>query len=314
MRWLRWIGIALGIILFAWALRTVGWEPVWAQIRSLRWGLLLIVAYYAVIIGLDTWGWRYSFHKKWESKWATLFLARMAGEAVNYVTPAWVAGEPIKAYLLKRRYGVPVSEGLSSVVVAKTTLAGALLIFSVLGLVLAGASGLLPDSLVKISLNVLLGLTLLVGLFLMAQRWGLIRRAVAVTRKKSLQGLRIDGRIRRFYRSQKGRLGLSVLFHFLGWVAGAAEVWLMLHLMGIPITLTEAWVIESLWQLLKAGAFFIPAGVGVQEGGIILIFMALGFPLPAGLAMAVIRRIRELVWAGAGWAVLTGYEYRFSKT
>jgi hypothetical protein len=59
----------------------------------------------------------------------------MAGEAVNSVTPtATLGGEPVKAHLL-RAYGVPLSDGLASIVVAKTALTIAQSMFTALGFV-----------------------------------------------------------------------------------------------------------------------------------------------------------------------------------
>ena len=51
-----------------------------------------------------------------------LLTIRTAGEVVNMTTPtAYMGGEPLKAYLLKK-YNVPIAEGAASVVIAKTTL------------------------------------------------------------------------------------------------------------------------------------------------------------------------------------------------
>ena len=323
MRWVRRIGIVVGVALLAWAVAAVGWPAIWQELRRLGWRLAAVLMFYLVIFGLDTWGWRYAFTRHPKAPWGTLFLARLAGEAVNYVTPfAWVGGEPVKAYLLRQSHGVPMREGISSVVIAKTTLAVGLLLFALSGIGLAVWQAKLSAVLARASWGVFVGLSILMGLFIVAQRWGLFRRVGPQVRRvvgshivssTGVRGREIDVTIRRFYRSQRGRLALSVGFHFLGWVAGAAEVWFILQCLGIPITLAQAWIIESLWQLLKAGAFLIPAGLGAQEGGILLICVALGLSLPSGLAMALVRRIRELFWTAVGLAVWSRYEYAFAK-
>jgi glycosyltransferase 2 family protein len=61
---------------------------------------------------------------------------------------------------------------------------------------------------------------------------------------------------------------------------------------GRAVGLTEAVVIESLIQAVSSAAFFVPGGLGVQEGGFVLIGGALGstrrpawrLPAPAGSA------------------------------
>ena len=63
----------------------------------------------------------------------SLFMAKLAGEAVNQLTPlANIGGEPLKAYLLKRQS--PASRGLASVVINKMAQIITGLIFTAMGL------------------------------------------------------------------------------------------------------------------------------------------------------------------------------------
>jgi hypothetical protein len=53
----------------------------------------------------------------------------MAGETANVTPPAaYIGGEPLKAYWLKR-YGVSMVEGVASVITAKTTMTLAQVLF-----------------------------------------------------------------------------------------------------------------------------------------------------------------------------------------
>jgi glycosyltransferase 2 family protein len=54
-------------------------------------------------------------------------------------------------------------------------------------------------------------------------------------------------------------------------------------------------VIESLIQAVSSAAFFVPGGLGVQEGGFVLIGGALGLEPATCLALAGARRIRDLL-------------------
>lgn len=313
---IRFFGAAVGLGLLGWIISTVGWTAIAAELQRLGWWIVPILLFYMVIFGLDTWGWRFALGRRHVMPWRSLFLARLAGEAANYVTPlASMGGEPVKAYLLRRHHGIPMAEGIGSVVIAKTTLTIGLLLFAICGAALASWQGSQARTLVWLSWLVTFGLSLGVALFVLAQRAGLFRRVATMARGAfgarfplhGRHGHAIDHSIQRFYRSQPRRVALSVLFHFLGWVAGVAEVWFILQILGIPVTVIQAWIIESLWQLLKAGAFLIPGAIGAQEGGILLIFLSLGLSSPAGVALGLIRRIRELVWAAAGLIVWSGY-------
>ena len=98
MKRFRWLGLAAGIAIFIWVLRGADLPVVWAQISNLHWRFGIILLFYIVIFGLDTLGWRYALlpHAQRRIPWIRLFRTRLAGEAVNYVTPtAWVGGEPV---------------------------------------------------------------------------------------------------------------------------------------------------------------------------------------------------------------------------
>lgn len=86
-------------------------------------GLTIILLPSILIYGLDTLGWRFTLVQYSSCvPFSRLFLIRMAGEAVNLTTPtAYLGGEPVKSYLL-RRYDVPLTDAIASVVTSKTTM------------------------------------------------------------------------------------------------------------------------------------------------------------------------------------------------
>jgi hypothetical protein len=93
-------------------------------------------------------------------------------------------------------------------------------------------------------------------------------------------------------------------FFFIGWAAGAIEVYLILLFLGIPVTVERALAIEVLSATIDAVLFFVPGKVGTQEGGKVLIFSMLGLEAAKGLSLGILRRMRELIWAGIGLLVL----------
>ena len=109
-----------------------------------------------------------------------------------------------------------------------------------------------------------------------------------------------DGAILRFYRQSPASIIRSFLFHFLGWLAGAAEVFLIFKLLHLPISIPAAFCLEALWVLLRSGAFMIPASLGASEGFMILVCTGLGISSVIGLTVGLIRRVREMVWMGLG--------------
>ena len=70
----------------------------------------------------------------------------------------------------------------------------------------------------------------------------------------------------------------------------------MLVLLGAPVSLLTALVIEAGATGVRAVGFLIPGSIGVFEGGLVGIFALLGLESSTGLAFGVARRFREGVW------------------
>jgi hypothetical protein len=89
-----------------------------------------------------------------------------------------------------------------------------------------------------------------------------------------------------------------------GWAVGAAEIYLILLLVGASVDWPTALALETGSVFIDGMLFFVPAKVGTQEGGKVVLFAALGLDPARGLTVGVVRRIRELVYAGIGLVAL----------
>src|SRR3989442_12691993 len=76
----------------------------------------------------------------------------------------------------------------------------------------------------------------------------------------------------------------------LGWLASAAEVWVVLRLLGTSISQTDALIVEGLAQPIRATSILVPGAVGTQEGGGVALCSWLGIPPATGLALWLGRR------------------------
>lgn len=153
-----------------------------------------------------------------------------------------------------------------------------------------------------------------VALFLRVQRrHGLfesIARLIALaTRNKELPGIddsrRLDCRIQALYRDPVALLRTAV-WQAAGLVAGAAELWFALYLLGYTQNALAALFLESLAQAIQAVSFFVPAGLGVQEGGFMFLGSVLGLPPDVSLALSLARRLRQL---GFGIPALISWQW-----
>ena len=283
-----------------------------ASLRQMSWRLLIVLAFpFAVVNLLDTLGWRFAFRRD-DVPLRTLFSARLAGEAFNLTTPtASVGGEAVKVWLV-RRY-VSYDESFPSVIVAKTTITIAQGLLLLVGLSCAWL--LLPhDSQVLRAMGWLLVVEVLaVAMFVLAQVSGALGgggRALArvpwLARVSARLG-RVGDSLAQFYRTEPARLTLSILFHFLGWLAGALEAWLILNLLGVEVSLVTATVIEAFSTGIRFATFMVPSSLGVLEGGLVAVFAALGLGASLGMSFSLVRRLREATWIGVGFVALAAH-------
>jgi putative membrane protein len=284
-------------------------EAILQSIRQLSWRLLIVIAFpFTLVHILDTLGWRFAFRTD-RVPFGTLFSARLAGEAFNLTTPtASVGGEPVKAWLIRSH--VPLDASVPSVIVAKTTITAAQGLLLIVGLPCAWV--LLPhDSpLLHVMLWLLVFEVLAVAAFVVFQMGGVLHHGGRLARRVPLLARlasrlnRLDDSLAAFYRREPLRLALSTLFHFLGWLVGAVEVWVALHLLGIEISLIAALLVEAFSTAVRFATFMVPASIGAVEGGHVAMFAALGLGATTGLSFSIVRRIREATWICVGFLAL----------
>ncbi len=99
---------------------------------------------------------------------------------------------------------------------------------------------------------------------------------------------------------RRGALLAAMAWHTISWVLGAVEIALVLGLMGHPVSLADAIVIEALAQALRNLGILLPGAFAVQEGAIIGAAALVGVPPGAALAAALVRRAREVAFSLPG--------------
>jgi putative membrane protein len=103
----------------------------------------------------------------------------------------------------------------------------------------------------------------------------------------------VQAGIRKIYRHHRRILAGAVL-HLAGWVVGAGEAWVGLWFMGHALLWSDALILESLAFALRTAAFVVPARLGVQEGGYVVLGALFGLSPEVALALSLLKRAREL--------------------
>ena len=310
-----------GLALFIWSLKFVDISRVFDLIGNIGFGFVLIMLVYGFVTYLDAISWHYNFTPEIARRFSSLKLwrIRQIGEAYNILTPlGTMGGEPVKAQLLKDHHHLTFKQGLASIVITRTTFLTALIIFFIPGIYLIQTSQILTLEFKSVSMAGMIIFTILIFLFFLFQITGMLgvlaSWAAKVFKKNKEEGFlgqlsELNVLMSKFYKDYRERTYLSILYAFIGWVVGLGELYLTLYFLGYDPSLQELWIIEALVQLVRVGSFYIPLSLGAQEGGLILIFVALGMSADLGLTVSFVRRIKEMIWVSAG--LLLGWSLAF---
>ena len=312
-----------GLALFGVVLHQTDLAEVWHHVRRLGLAeITIIILVYCGSFLADVASWLLTFPSaKVTLRWLRrLWLIQMFGNALNMVTPlASFGGEPVKAVLLNRHYGVGYREATATLVLAQTIGAIGLLIFLMTSFLLLLATAALPASYRLTAGIALTILAALVAVFFLMQRHRFVSRAGAwMGRGKfgdraqhALQVIQdVEGHLIDFYLRNRMRFAMAVILALINWIFGAVEIYIMLAFLGHAVSFADAWMIEGGILLVRTALFFVPANIGTQEGTFLLVCGAITGAPALGIAAAFIRRFRELLWTFLGLAIGWRFSYR----
>lgn len=244
--------------------------------------------------------------------WHRAFRFRLVREGVNTLLPvAGVGGELVAVRLLVRRGMAPSHAG------AATTLDFTTEVVALPVLLLCAACALLAMGGHRDVLPWLWGglgmFGLGMGALVLAQRAGLLRLVEAALRRFAPASLRVDGLHDRIALISRDRRAVAAAFglHLLSWSLGTFETWLAFWALGRPVSLAQAFVIESVGMAARGAGSAVPGSLGVQEGGFVLGAGLFGIPPEGALALSALKRLREVSVGVVGlglwqWAEMRG--------
>ena len=301
-----------GIALLGWMVGQVGLRDLLASFQIV--GFWLVPFFLLEIIPdlLHTAGWAACFqgYQRRLRLWQ-LYGIRLAGNAINQVTPtATLGGEVVKVLLLQPT--LPRAQVTAAVVIDKASITLAQMFYLAFGLVYT--MGHLPlSSELQWALSLTIGLISL-GLlgFVAFQRYGLLSKLVSqVCRLKytprklhqlSQHLAPLDAQLMAYYTAHPWRFGGSLLWHFVAFVCAGSKTYILLRLLlgyqapGWFEALMVAMAVAALDQMF----FLVPARLGTLEGARVLVLSAVGIPQVFGLTFGLIARLESLCWNGIG--------------
>lgn len=305
----------LGLVLLAVMVRSVGSDEVRRGVSSVGLWFVAIVALGGIRFAARALSWMACAEDEpGRLRFGDAFAAVLSADALGNLTPlGLLASEPAKVLLVRRR--LSTAAGISSVAADNVFYTLSVLLVISLGTIVFLRRAVLPDAL-RIGADIVLAV---VAAAVVAAAWAARRRPAILSRAAALLG-RFGGRFQlaperlvdieqRFYAllawpaERLARIaGWQVLFH----VGAVAEVYITLRALagGGSVSLLDAFLLESAGRLIVVAFKFIPFRLGVDEAGSALVARLLGLEPTAGVTLALVRKIRILVWNAVGAALL----------
>ncbi len=298
----RTLIVLVGIGAVAYLLAAHGVDQVFRALQLAGWsGLTALTLMHSVSTLLCALAWWWLLRAFSRARWQTFLWVRWLRDGLGAVVPVMpVSGELIGMRLLAMRGVALADAGTVADLTAELLTQAA---FAATGLALLHHSR--PHAPYQAWIAAGIGLMALQYFgFLLAQKKGLFRLIQHPFDWLTKRGRRqvnsaeddapLHERVLRVYRQHTAFYGCLAL-HFVAWIITGLEMWVGLWFMGQPRSVADVLILESLVYAIRASTFFIPLGAGVQEGGYVLIGALLGIDATVALAVALLKRGRDLL-------------------
>ena len=302
----------VGVALLVWQIRDVGGvHEVRRGLASVGVGFAAVLLFSFLRFVMRAVAWRALLGEP--APLSSAIAATLSGDALGNVTPfGLAASEPAKAFYLgrhlepRRAFAALAAENFFySISVAIYVIGGAAALLIVFRN--------LPDPVRQGGIGALV----LMAMLLVAAAWIAWARpsvmAAVLARVPAGRAERLAERLHEIEQHTYGsatsagaRLGQVALAQLTFHALSFAELWLLLYLVtggaSLPV---EALVLDSVSRVINVVFKIVPMRLGVDEVSSEMVGVAIGLAPGHGLVIALVRKIRMIVWAAVGLALWT---------
>ena len=314
-----------GLGLLGIMLTQLDYAEVWRGLQHTGYWFFAVLALWMALYVLNTSAW-YIIIKAGQKQDATqkgynnkpinfwwLYKVTVSGFALNYATPGGLmGGEPYRIMSIAPKIGT--ERASSSVILYAMTHIFSHFWFWLVSIVLF----FITQPLTTGHLTIVLASTVfcLLGLwfFMVGYQKGLTFRAMRLLshvplvkrwalgfiERNKTQLDNIDQQISALHKQSRSTFVSAVLLELGCRIISALEIYFILLVIMPDVNYIQCILILAFTSLFANLLFFIPLQLGGREGGFLMSTTALGISTSAGIFVALIVRLRELIWTGLG--------------
>jgi hypothetical protein len=307
-RWQFWVGLLIGGLFLYFALQGLHLADVWAVMQGadLIW-LLPGIAVYFVAVWARAWRWHYLLKPIKPISTNAMFPIVTIGYMGNNILPAR-AGEVLRAFVLRKKQGVPVSASLATILVERIFDGVVMLMFVIFNL--DGLTQLSHDSgfvgsIRSVALIGTAAFAVALVFFLLAaafphQSLGLYHRWVALRLPKAIES-RLTPMLDSFWHGLESlRSPLNVLMVFATsvviWLFETAKYWFVMHAFDFSLYQGGFFGLMLMNGVVNLATTLPgpPGHVGTFDGPGIAVLVAYG--LPREIAVGYTLTLHAALW------------------
>ena len=305
-----------GIVVLAIMLTQLDYREVWNGLRSAGYWFFAVLALWGALYVFNTATWYIILKSGGRANvnFFWLYKITVSGFALNYTTPCGLmGGEPYRIMALSPKVGA--ERASSSVILYAMTHIFSHFIFWLLSILIYILTEPLGNFIVNVVLAAACAFCILgVWFFVKGYRKGMAVRLMRFVRhipglKRWARGFiekhkeqldTIDSQIAALHNQNRKSFVSAVTLELACRFCSAFEIMFILLVLNIDATFAQCVLILAFTSLFANLLFFLPLQLGGREGGFLMSTASLALPAGAGIFVALIVRIRELVWTAIG--------------